>query len=318
MPLHLRIRVEADVPIATLDGFDRQLLRKLRRKGVPCAITRGLACVEFGVVANTEDCDLVCAPGSAWTLLETLSVSSFRGRPCRYRGALSAPLAKPWLAGGWTSHFSWGGRADVSPFLDVFGTPPRVTGSWQRRVRGLFADRQTVAEMKRTRRHKDWDQATALGLQTLKAGQPEGWLHIFDAETLTRLAESVPCPKRCVSRRPVLRLALDKSPWLDRAVRIEIEFWSHLDRLRLMAYRTSGRDYALAIFKDKRLNHAPLLEQHALRLEYARRLLPTHPLRALGLEEITSRAREATLLGIDPALAEWLPDVTAHFAGKLM
>ena len=58
----------------------------------------------------------------------------------------------------------------------MFGVPPRVTGSWQRRMRGHFADRQTVAEMKRTRRRKDWDQATALGLQLLKAGHAEGWL----------------------------------------------------------------------------------------------------------------------------------------------
>ena len=61
----------------------------------------------------------------------------------------------------------------MNPFLDVFGVPPRITGSWQKRVRGLFADRQTVAEMKRTRRRKDWDQAAALGLQMIKAGKTE-------------------------------------------------------------------------------------------------------------------------------------------------
>jgi hypothetical protein len=127
-----------------LDQFYHGLVRRLRCKGVPCAITGGLACVEFGVVEHTEDCDVVCAPASAETLRATLADTSFRGRNCQYRGVLSAPLDKRWLAGGWTSHFFWGENAGENPFLDVFGVPPRVTGSWQRRVRGLFADRQTV------------------------------------------------------------------------------------------------------------------------------------------------------------------------------
>jgi hypothetical protein len=301
-----------------LDQFYHGLLRRLRRKGVPCAITGGLACVEFGVVEHTEDCDLVCAPAAAETLLATLTTAKFQGHDCHYRGALSAPLAKPWLAGGWTCHFFWGEGAGENPFLDVFGVPPRVTGSWQRRVRGIFADRQTVAEMKRTRRRKDWDQATALGLQLLKAGQPEGWLHIFDAEVLLQLAETVACPDRLQRRRPVLRLALAKDRRLDRAVQMEVEFWSHLDRLRLKVYESQGREYALAVMKDKRLKDAALLEQHERRLEYAEQLLPKHPLREHEVERLIAEAREATLVGLDPALAEWLPEVELHFSSLVV
>jgi hypothetical protein len=66
--------------------------------------------------------------------------------------------------------------------------------------------------MKRTRRRKDWDQATVLGLQMLKASKAEGWLHIFDAEVLLRLADSVACPARLLERRPVLRLRLACPP----------------------------------------------------------------------------------------------------------
>jgi hypothetical protein len=68
-----------------LDQFYHGLLRRLRRKGVPCAITGGLACVEFGVVEHTEDCDLVCAPAAAETLLATLAASNRS-----FSGALSA------------------------------------------------------------------------------------------------------------------------------------------------------------------------------------------------------------------------------------
>ena len=35
--------------VRTLDGFYAGLLRRLRRRGVPCVITGGLACVQFGV-----------------------------------------------------------------------------------------------------------------------------------------------------------------------------------------------------------------------------------------------------------------------------
>jgi hypothetical protein len=179
----------------------------------------------------------------------------------------------------------------------------------------LFADRQTVAEMKRTRRRKDRDQATALGLQMLKADQPEGWLHIFDAEVLLRLAENVPCPARLQARRPVLRLALTKHHRLERAVQMEVEFWSHLDRLRLRVYESAGREYALRVMKDTGLKRATLIEQHARRLEHAARLLPRHPLLETGLERLTAEAREATLAGLDLSLARYLPEVGLHFAG---
>jgi hypothetical protein len=300
--------------LSHLDAFYRRLLLSLHRKGVPSVITGGLACVEFGVVEHTEDCDLVCAPGFAPRLLGTLTTSSFRGRACNYRSALSAPLAKPWLAGGWTSHFAWGERAGENPFLDVFGVPPRVTGSWQKRAKGFFADRQTVAEMKRTRRRKDWDQATALGLQMLKAGQAQGWLHIFDAEMLTELVAALPCPQRLLSRRPVLQLAFEGSPLLARAVQMEVEFWANLDRLRLKVYETQGRAYATALLKDKALKRMPLLTQHALRLDYAERLLPKQPLREHGVERLAAEARDAALTGIAPNLAKFLPEVTLHFA----
>lgn len=303
------------VPRSPLDEFYHGLVRGLRRRGVACGITGGLACVEFGVVEHTEDCDLVCAPAAAETLLATLAGTRFRGRGCRYRGALSAPLAQPWLEGGWTCHFFWGERAGATPFLDVFGVPPRVTGSWQRRTRGLFADRQTVAEMKRTRRRKDWDQATALGLQMLKADQPEGWLHIFDAEVLRELAKTISCPARLQARRPVLRLALANDRWLERAVQTEVEFWSHLDLLRLKVYESAGRNYALAVMKDKGLKNQRLAEQHARRRTHAERLLPKHPLREHGMERLAAEASAATLTGLDPALAGFLPDVELHFAG---
>ncbi len=53
----------------SLDAFYAAISRRLRGHGVPCAITGGLACVEFGVAEHTEDCDLICPAAHADTLL---------------------------------------------------------------------------------------------------------------------------------------------------------------------------------------------------------------------------------------------------------
>ena len=78
-----------------LDQFYHGLVQRLRRKDVPCAITGGLACVEFGVVEHTEDCDLVCAPAFAATLLETLAAGRFQGRACARTRSRTADGGSP-------------------------------------------------------------------------------------------------------------------------------------------------------------------------------------------------------------------------------
>ena len=95
---------------------------------------------------------------------------------------------------------------------------------------------------------------------------------------------------------------------------MEVEFWSHLDRLRLKIYETAGRPYAVALLKLPLLKRASLLEQHAIRLETAERLLPKCPVREHGLDPLLAEARSATLLGLDPTLAHYLPEIQLHFA----
>lgn len=299
-----------------MDGFYRELVTRLRRGRVPCAITGGLACVAFGVVEHTEDCDLICRPDGAGVLLAILAASEFRGSRCHYRSALSAPLDQRWLGGGWTSHFTWDIGTSERPFLDVFGVPPRVTGPWERRYRGPFADRGTVAEMKRTRRRKDWDQATALGLQMLKRGDEAGWLQLYDAEVLVQLASRLPCPRRLLGVRPVLRMAFNRDPLLSRAVETEVEFWSKLDAGRIRVYEVAGRPYAVAVMQQRKSVKRPLLEEHAERVKLAERLLPMDPLHEHGIEPLVAEAREATMLGLNPQLRDILPDVRLHFAPR--
>lgn len=92
---------------AELHLFYEDLVRKLRNRGVICAITSGLACVHYGIAETTKDCDLLCHSGAFGELLDLLGATRIQEGVCHYRGNLSPPLAAPWHRGGWTSHFEW-------------------------------------------------------------------------------------------------------------------------------------------------------------------------------------------------------------------
>ncbi len=42
-----------------LEEFYEDLVAKARGQGIVCAITSGMACVNFGVSQTTRDCDLI-------------------------------------------------------------------------------------------------------------------------------------------------------------------------------------------------------------------------------------------------------------------
>ncbi len=292
----------------SLDEFYSGFLKSLKIKGVPCVITGGLACVEFGIAEHTADCDVIFSPEHTSKFLGTLKHTSFHGETCHYRSLFSPPLDRRWLTGGYTCHFQWKTKTTENAYLDVFGVPPHITTPWQQEKKGFIAGRQTVAEMKRTNRRKDWDQATAIGLQMIERGDSRGWLHLFDTETLLSLIEIFPCGKNEISQRPVLKLVLEKNPLLERAVQTEIEFWTHLDRLRLKIYENSLRKYSSSLYKNKSLKHSSFIQQHLIRLEHAEHLLSTNPIGDYGIDRLVAEAKRIISLGIDPHLMELLPD----------
>ncbi len=102
-------------PVAGPEGLYTEIVDQLKEQGVLCAITGGLACVQFGVAHYTEDCDLICAPNDAAQLLNLLRQKTYENAPCLYRG-LTAPLDERWLAGGYTAHFYWLGKSVDQPF----------------------------------------------------------------------------------------------------------------------------------------------------------------------------------------------------------
>ncbi|HUP77042.1 MAG TPA: hypothetical protein VM260_00685 [Pirellula sp.] len=166
-----------------LEQFFEDLVAKVQSKGGKCAITSGMACVQYGVAISTKDCDILCSPDSMQSLFRLLVNTEFLGVNCSYRGHLTAPLDQRWQRGGWTSHFQGKHGGDFA-HLDVFGVAPRATSSWELETRGLLASMHTVAEMKRTDRPKDWPFADALGVKLIEAADLRGWLHMMPQSSL--------------------------------------------------------------------------------------------------------------------------------------
>ena len=285
------------------------IIAQVKGQGVVVAITGGLACVQFGVAHYTEDCDLICRPADAQRLFDLLCKTGFKGTACQYR-SLSAPLDERWLSGGYTAHFLWPRTGDEKPFLDVFGVPPRVSAPWQNQMRGAFASPHTVAEMKRTKRRRDWDQATALGLQMIEQGDTRGWLHIFNPEVIENLIKQVKPTENEIAQRPVLRLAAEGSPVLTRAIQTEVDFWSHLDRIRLSIYQTASKPYARTVHRVLKASNLDLAAHHRVLVQHAENLLPISPLQEYGWERLVSEARDATAVGLDPKMLDVLPTVS--------
>jgi hypothetical protein len=298
---------------AELQVFYEALVVRLRERGILCGITSGLACVHYDLAQNTKDCDLLCHPAAFGQLVEELSATRLHGQGCRYRGHLSPPLDWEWHAGGWTSHFQWGDGPDAVT-LDVFGQAVRGSSPWPVELSGLYVSPHVVAEMKRTSRDKDWPYITLLGQLLLEGGDPRGWLHLYDAETLERLASHTAIPEDLKSRRPALRLVgRDEAALLGAVLSAERLFWSELDRHRIEIYRRALRPYVVAVISSREPDQLSLPEQHTNRMRCARETLARSPLTGFGIARHVDHARAAVGRLVRPEILEWLPDVSLHY-----
>ena len=292
--------------------FYEDLVRELRAHGVICAITSGLACVHYGIAETTQDCDLLCHPGSFPALLELLAQKNITAQNCHYRGDISPPLDARWHQGGWTSHFQWDTQPGVTT-LDVFGHALRESSPWQHDIAGLYAGENVVAEMKRTDRDKDWPFITSLGVVMLRARDPRGWLHLFGEDAVREMQAEFPIPDPMLKIRPVLELAKRQDPHLPHALLAERHFWQALDRLRMRICRAALRPYILAVARSRISKEATLREQHAARLACAEETLEMNPIFKYGIERMIEEARQSTMAFVRPEFVQWLPDVRQHF-----
>jgi hypothetical protein len=292
--------------------FFESLVHRLREHGVVCAITSGMACVALGLSTQTKDCDVLCDPGSAREFLRVLSDSTFHDMHCVYRGRTTPPCDSRWLRGGWTSHFEWkvpSGKVQ----LDAFGVPPRGSQSWQRTIVGDYVGLASLAEMKQTDRDKDWPFVTGIGMKMIEAGNAQGWLYLFDAQLIRRLASRFPLPDEIIQRRPILSLITQKRELLSDALQAEREFWRELNRERLSVYSAAQRTYARELRKLKPPGAMDLMHDHKLRVACARDHLPQRPIRDYGVERIIESARKNVARRYFPELLQWLPNVEPAF-----
>ena len=297
---------------AELEQFYEGLVSRAHTRGITCAITSGMACVAFGVAQATKDCDLLCAPEAARDFFQILGDTRFGGSLPSYRGHFTPPLDSRWLRGGWTSHFVWDAPG-LEAYLDIFGVAPRGTSPWQAEFQGAYAGLHTVAEMKRTNRERDWPFATALGVKLLEAGDPRGWLHLFNYDVLIQTASLLQCPTAMIALRPALALLTEADERLELAVKGEIEFWNRLDQLRIKVYERAVRPYFLAVKSDARSQAPALAEQHEIRLALAEQLLPTSPLRQYGIDRLVGEAKAQAARFLPSEALRWLPDAAKCF-----
>jgi hypothetical protein len=304
------------IPYAELESFFAGLVATAQSQGITCAITNDMACVHFGVAATTKDCDVLCDAAQSDAFRALIAGSALRDLLPNYRGNLSPPLDARWMRGGWTAHFTWKTKPDET-CLDIFGNAPRGSSSWETQLAGIYARRNVVAEMKRTNREKDWPFATALGGQMLDEGNPDGWMHLYDADILRLCARQSLPPALLTGRRPILKLAPFTDEWqVKRLLMAERVFWSQLDELRVRIYQRHLRPYTSAVRKASGGNRLlPLEDSHSLRIECATTHLPFHPLRDHGLQKLVEEARANTGLLLGPDVIEWLPDASFNFHG---
>jgi hypothetical protein len=292
--------------------FFESLVHRMRERGVVCAITSGMACVALGLSTQTKDCDVLCDPGSARKFLKVLCDSRFRGADCVYRGRTTPPCDSRWLLGGWTSHFEWK-AASGKVQLDVFGVPPRGTQSWQETIAGDFVGLASLAEMKQTDRDKDWPFVTGIGVKMIEAGDTRGWLYLYDADLIRRLASRFPMPEGIVRQRPVLSLFTASRGLFFDALQAERDFWQELNRERLSVYSANRRPYARELRKLKPPGTMDLMSDHELRVTCARDHLPKRPIRDYGVDRIIESARRNVARRYHSELLEWLPNVKPAF-----
>lgn len=296
----------------TINAFYRELVSHGQRLGLVARFTGGQACLDYGIAEFTKDLDLIVSVNDANRLLNLLETRQFQGASCSYRIGHGSPLASPWLDGGWTSHFVFPtGDAFLEPSIDVFANPPRVLTPIEDEPPGLLASLNTIAEMKKTRRPKDWGFVTSLGARMLKGGDPQGLLHIFDADLLAEFVRIYDISADLFSRRPVLALAKEKHPLLFRAVQTEIDFWSKLDKKRLGIYKNAWVGYFKEVRKIPDLELEGLIKQHTVQVDIAEKSLPPFPLQTYGIQRLFDEVRELVMGGLSRELVQYLPNTSA-------
>lgn len=266
-------------------AFLEQFRSELHAAGVRFAITSGQACVYFGIQQTTKDSDWIVEPEDLSRLRAMLSEMEEAGRTrVSFRGVCGAPPEQEFLGNGWTSHLAITDEDSDEHHLDFFGKAPRVVDLERDEFEPDYASRQVVAQMKKTDREKDWPIVFALGRQAVARGDDRGLLHGQDADWLIDSWNNVDQKDRdeLIRQRPLLGLIDSEPSRLRRAIVIEKQIWTTVNRERYGVYQRSWKELFRQWRREPEFGwppDEPFLQQHQLLSAAARRYrLPQAPL----------------------------------------
>jgi hypothetical protein len=282
-----------------------RVLEAFARQGLRCEIIGGQALMQLGFTTWTKDLDLAVPPPALPQCLQVLETINWRGQGFNYR-PVGAPLADPWMAGGWSAHLEMPLGVPFSPRVDLLTQLPRLAADWHLRPFTL-ADLATSKKTQRT--DKDWTMVTLLGVRLLGEGDAAGLWNIFDAPALLQAVSLRPDLAAHV-RRPAVQLALQgcAEDALSAALEAERRMWVSLDRLRFRIFSDANRAYSVKA--RAWLEAAPvrcLREQHAGLVELAKTELDPFPLQSYGLPRWLADSRRSASIGLDPGYLRFFP-----------
>ena len=264
----------------------REMVLQAHDRGLNLLMTSGQACLFYKLCHATKDADLIMESSKSGQILEFLE----EYRPPHWESPryhpLSPPLDSSWMKGGWSVHIEYPGKSDHPDLrLDFFGCAPRASHPLPNPSDEVYADRETVAQMKMTRRLKDWDSVNYLGLQMLAEGNPRGLLYIFNGEHFHR--SSMNPTSELIAERPLLALLESTRNDIDTltgAADAERTAWMTLDKVRLLTYSQALRPF-LKNLPPHNCNTS-FQEQHQMRVDIAKQHLDPRPIASFGVETL--------------------------------
>ncbi|MEI6394598.1 MAG: hypothetical protein WCT12_26260 [Verrucomicrobiota bacterium] len=295
-----------------LDNFYRKLAQDMHAHGITSLTTGGFACVLYSLTQKTKDCDIIIPIQKTDAALRLLARTTLESHKCHLTLKYGAPLHERWLNGGWSSHTYFGPPSQPIARVDIFGNPPRVC-RLEADENPLFLSRDGVARMKKTQRDKDWAFVNLLGNQMLLRGDPAGLLHITDPQRLVKVARNTTISQSMLTERPMLKLAVEDSPDVERYVKAEKDFLFALDRLRLDAYEKAWVPYGTAIQNIPGILQLELQDQNQALIQIAEQTLDPNPIQTVGWHKLIEQAKNKTTRIFQNLDASLLPTPNSFF-----
>jgi len=253
------------------------LTRAFNRDGLRAILAGGQAVVAHRLAVMSKDGDWILREneGSVRHVLDVLA-----DYDARYR--FGAPLDVRWLSGGWSSHFEFM-REGIRVRTDFVTRPPRVSGAALDRLWAEsgelplpVADLQSLAEMKKTNRERDY--AVIGELARMMSGADDRILYSRSARDLIRLEREHPDRVReLAARRPVLRSIAAGRDAVEIALDAERRAMMRANEERLARYMVAAEPWAAA-WPDvaRAIDGLPLHAAHRILADRADGPLPFH------------------------------------------